>query len=166
MAWRENVTFGNVKMRESAPRVLRAGGDPIGGTKGNAIPTDAEFSLTEDSGNNTINVQVQMKDAAGNDVGGVQEATAIISGSQDGTGLVSTAPDGDKGGGESDGVIAGTNGELLTEHVSAKYLALQTDADGKIDVDVVDSAGSTFYMAVRLPTGHIVVSGALDFSFS
>lgn len=124
---------------------------------GRQIPTFAAITVgTEDT--NVVNVAIQLyADAAGQvELANTGIVQVWISDAATGIGLAATAPDG--------GFAIGTDGDILAAVVAGKYAIVQSEADGDIDINVTESGTDTFYVAVLLPTGRLVVSGALSFA--
>jgi hypothetical protein len=124
-------------------------GTPTTGVYGATITVGTEAA-------NSINVAIQLTDAAGNSLATVGHVKAYLSDAATGIGLTATAPDGD--------IAIGTDGAILYEDVADKVFALQSEADGDIDLDIGEAAGGTWYLVILLPNGQKVVSDAITFA--
>lgn len=116
---------------------------------------DADFTIGAEAAN-SINVAIQLKDADGNDIDHVAQVWAHLSDAATGIGVCATAPDGD--------IAVGTDGAILGELVADKVFLLQSENDGDIDLDIGEAGGDTWYLAIMLPNGRIIVSGAITFA--
>lgn len=104
---------------------------------------------------NAINVALQLTDANDDDVAERQCVYAYLSNDQYGDSLA-TAPAG--------GVAIGTDG-LAAEVIDNRAFFLTSEADGDIDLNItVPSGSATYYLAVRLANGKLVVSEAITFA--
>lgn len=104
---------------------------------------------------NAIAVSLQLTDADGADVTARQCVYAYVSGNATGDSL-SAAPAG--------GVAIGTDG-MVAEVIDNRAFMLTSEADGDIDLTFTDASGAaTFYLAVRLANGKLVVSPAITFA--
>lgn len=104
---------------------------------------------------NVINVTVQLKDAAGDDLAVRGSVLAYLSDDANGDSIAGTAPDG--------GVAIGTDG-LLIAQVANKAFQLVSEADGDIDIDITESGADTWYLILVMPDGRLVASEAITFS--
>jgi hypothetical protein len=103
---------------------------------------------------NTINVAVQLKDAQGKAIAQVAAATFYLSDSADGHTLTATAT--------TSALAIGTNGVLLNIDVTGKMGRVISDASGRFDLNLIQSASPvTEYLVVVMPDGSISVSGAI-----
>lgn len=119
----------------------------------NGAPT---FVVGIETGGNVINVSIQLKDAAGGDVGTRQGVFAYLSDDANGDSIVATAPD--------SGWAIGTDG-LLIPVVASKAAYLVGEADGDIDVNITHAGGAkTCYLILVLPNGKLAASGAITFA--
>lgn len=132
-------------------------GNPPHQNEHNALASrvaNAEITVAaEDS--DSITVSIQLVDGNGDDLAEVGYVSCILSDAATGIGLCVTAPD---------TVAAGTDGEILLEHVANKYFTVQSEADGDIDIAIGENGADTWYLAVILPDGTHVVSGAITFT--
>lgn len=119
-----------------------------------AIPADAVFTIGDEA-TNVINVAVQLNDADDAAVTGAHSVFAYLSDSATGADIAATAPSG--------GVANGTDG-FAVPVVAGKAFQLVTDATGAIDIDIEEAGTDTFYLVVVLPSGALVVSGAITFA--
>ena len=104
---------------------------------------------------NVINVGVQLKDSAGANLAVRAQVLAYLSDDANGDSVAVTAPDG--------GVVIGTDGVAIPV-VAGKFLALTSEADGDIDIDITESAVDTWYLILVMPDGKLVASGAITFA--
>ena len=115
-----------------------------------------EFTIGAETGGDTINVGIVVKDARGNPPTGPCILRAFLSDVATGLGIsavaTTTAP------------AVGTDGSLLSIDVTGKMMTLQTDAEGAVDINVIQTAAQTYYLVVILPDGSIAVSGAITFA--
>jgi hypothetical protein len=104
---------------------------------------------------NVVNVAIQLKDGADNDIAQRASVYAYLSDDANGDSIVATAPDG--------GVAIGTDGiaDALTAN---KSFYLHSESDGDIDIDVTETGADTFYLIVVLPNGTHIVSDVLTFT--
>lgn len=103
---------------------------------------------------NVINVAVQMKDAAGEDLAVRGSVMAYLSDDVNGDSVAGTAPD---------TVAIGTDG-LAIPLVAGKAFQLVSEADGDIDLDITEDGADTWYLILVLPDGRLVASDAITFS--
>lgn len=121
------------------------------------IPVGATIAVGAEAGN-VINVAVQLnKDNAASPTALDISAGvfAYLSDDSDGSSIAGTAPDG--------GVAIGTDG-LAIPVVAGKAFQLVSEADGDIDLNITESGADTWYLVVVLPTGQLVISGAITFA--
>jgi hypothetical protein len=116
-------------------------------------PGRATFSIGAEA-TNVITVAVQLQDAGGVDLAQRGAVYGYLSSDANGDSLA-TAPSG--------GVAAGTDG-LLIEAPANQGFWMISENDGDIDVAITDTSTPTFYLAVILPDGSLVVSGAITFA--
>lgn len=115
----------------------------------------AAFTIGTKSGN-TINVAVQLQDANGRNIAQIVGATFYLSDNSDGHTLTATAT--------TSALAIGTNGVLMNIDVAGKMARVITDASGRFDINVIQTASpTTYYFVVQLPDGAIVVSSAVTF---
>lgn len=104
---------------------------------------------------NVINVACVAEWVAKEPVGRRVGLLWYLSTDANGDNLVATAPTG--------GIAIGTNG-VLVEAIADKAGFLISESNGKFDVSLTDTGTPTFYFVVVLPTGDLVVSGAITFA--
>lgn len=104
----------------------------------------------------TINVAVQLKDARGNNVGRRVHGRAYLSDASSGAGITGTAT--------TSALAVGTNGNLLDIPVTGKSFDFVTDASGRIDIDIIQTAALTYHLVILAPDGKIIVSDAITFA--
>jgi len=108
-----------------------------------------------DEATNTINVAVQLQNE---DAAALAESISVLAflcDDTDGVDQTATAPDGH--------VAAGTNGGCI-HLVTDKFFLLNTDANGSVDIDIVESGADTWYLVLVFPNGERVVSNAITFA--
>ena len=103
----------------------------------------------------TINVTIQLQDGDAVDLTTASGVLAYLSDDADGSSVTATAPTG--------GVAIGVDG-LAIPIVAGKYFQLVSEADGDIDLDIIDTGTPTFYLVVIMPNGDLVVSSAITFA--
>lgn len=118
------------------------------------LPNEVEFTIGAETGGNTINVGIQLKDK-GVDLSRRASVLAYLSDDANGDSIAGTAPSG--------GVAIGTDG-LAIPLVANKAFQLVSEADGDIDLDIVEASGDTWYLIVVLPDGRLVASNAITFA--
>lgn len=115
----------------------------------------ATFTIGAEVGD-TINVAAQLKDARGNAVAEVVGCKAYLSGAATGIGL---------GTATTSAIAIGTNGTLLDITTTGKVFDVVTDASGRFDVNIIQTAAPvTVYLVIVKPDGGIIVSGAITFA--
>ncbi|MEX2450917.1 MAG: hypothetical protein WD407_08695 [Rhodospirillales bacterium] len=102
-----------------------------------------------------INVTIQLKDAAGNDLAVRGSVYAYLSDDDAGDSITGTAPDG--------GAAIGTDGVLIPA-VADKAFRLVSESDGDIDVTFTESSTGTWYLILVMPDGTLVASDAITFA--
>lgn len=110
---------------------------------------NAEIIVTV--GNDAGTVEIQLKDANGNNIDYVETVTAVLFTSAARTAFATT--------GGSTGLAIGTDGALLAL-VAKKVFLLTSEATGHIDMTWTDTATETVALAVYLPNGNVVTSAA------
>ncbi len=103
---------------------------------------------------NVVNVAVQLKDFAGDDM--AVAATLPWYFSSDTGGQVLAAAG-------SGGAAIGTDG-LLIEQLANQSGLVTAEADGDIDINVTDTTTRNMYLVLVLPTGLLQISAVLAFS--
>lgn len=128
-------------------------------TKGTALAghvewLDAEITVGAETGGDTINVAIQLKNGLGQDVSERTAVLAYVSDDANGDSVAGTAPD---------TVAIGTDG-LAIPLVAGKTFLLVSEADGDIDLDFTEDGADTWYLIIVLPNGDLVASGAITFA--
>lgn len=122
----------------------------------NGIPVisgcaDASITVGAEAGDARA-ITIQLKDAAGNDRAEVDVVMAIVFLNAAKTAFVTT--------GGSTGIAIGTDGALQAL-VAKKVFLLTSEADGDIDLTWTDTGTEVAFLGLVLPTGRVVMSGAL-----
>lgn len=108
-------------------------------------------------GSNTINAAVQLKDARGNAVARVCHVRAYLSDLSTGLAITATAT--------TSALAIGTNGAILQIPVTGKMVDIVTDASGRFDLNIIQTAAPvTYYLVICLPNGGIQVLGPVTFA--
>lgn len=107
-----------------------------------------------ETGGNTIVVALQLKDADNADLAERGAIRAYLSTDANGDTIAPTAPSG--------GVAAGTDG-ICRNLESGKVFELVSEADGDIDVSIVEASTATWYLNCIMPSGNIVTIGPITF---
>lgn len=106
---------------------------------------------------NTIVVSIQLKNARGKALAQKAIADIYLSDAATGIGITGTVP--------TSTLVAGTNGTKLAALVTDKMLRMLSDASGRIDLSIVQTAAPvTYYVVVVFPDGSIGVSSAVTFA--
>ncbi|MCB1713888.1 MAG: hypothetical protein KDK05_02020 [Candidatus Competibacteraceae bacterium] len=114
----------------------------------------AVFTVGTETGGNTINVAIQLNDAAG---AAMTTRTALpfyVSSDANGDAIASAT---------SGGIAIGADGLLIEWTANLAGLVI-SEADGDIDIDFVEASTGTWYLVLVLPTGKLAVSGAITFA--
>jgi hypothetical protein len=98
-----------------------------------------------------INVGIQLEDLNGDPLAARAALNAYLSDDANGDSVVATAPD---------TVAIGTDG-LAIPLVAKKCFLLTGEVDGDIDINITNAAADTFYLVLVMPSGKLVVSGAI-----
>lgn len=114
----------------------------------------ASFTIGAEAAD-TINVAVQLKDARGNNVAQVVNCKAYLATAATGIGL---------GTATTSAIAIGTNGTLLDITKTGQVFSVVTDASGRFDVNLIQTATPTVYLVVIMPDGSISVSSAITFA--
>lgn len=141
----------------------KVGGLIIGGTE--MTTNAAELNLLDgqvasatftigDEATNAINVAIQLKDAAGNDMATRAALPWYLSSDANGDAVAAAT---------SGGIAIGTDGLLLewTNNISGYVIS---EADGDIDVTLTETSTGTWYLVLVLPNGSLAVSDAITFA--
>jgi hypothetical protein len=111
-------------------------------------------TATAESGGDTINVGIQLNDAAGAAMATRTTLLWYLSSDANGDAIASAT---------SGGIAIGTDG-LLVEWTTNVSGMVTSEADGDIDVNIVEAGALTVYLVLVLPTGKLTVSGAITFA--
>jgi len=120
----------------------------------NNMPVDAEITIGAE-GTNTIDAAIQLKDYLGNNVTIPTYLPAYCCTTSAGTTKETTTV-------STEAAIL-TDGEILVVTAKTEYTLL-SEANGKIGVRFTDTGTNSFYFAIVLPTGRIVVSDVITFT--
>lgn len=113
------------------------------------------FSIGAES-SNVINVSLQLKDIFGVNLKARRIVRCWLSDASTGLGLIATAPNGS---------ITATTGTVIDESGDKKALTLVSNTSGLVAFDINESTNKApFYVAVQMPDGKLLVSGAIDFA--
>lgn len=118
-------------------------------------PVNATLTVGAEAGN-AIAVTIQLKDADSANIAAARAIDVWISDASTGNGLCATAPNG--------GIAASGTGVTSIVVTAGKLLQVKCGASGAATVTLTDNGTPTFYLAVRLPNGKVVVSGAITFA--
>ncbi len=108
-----------------------------------------------DEATNTINVAVQFQNENAAALAESISVLAFLCDDTDGIDQTTTAPDGH--------VAAGTNGGCI-HLITDKFFLLNTDANGSVDFDIIESTAKTWYLVLVFPNGERVISTAITFT--
>lgn len=97
-------------------------------------------------------ITIQLKDSRGKDINYRQVLNAYVFADANGDAFVTT--------GGSTGIAIGTDGALLAT-VAKKAFKVISEADGDIDLTWTDTGTEVAYLALEMPNGRLVFSGAL-----
>jgi hypothetical protein len=114
----------------------------------------AVFTVGAESGGDTINVGIQLNDAAGAAMATRTTLLWYLSSDANGDAIASAT---------SGGIAIGTDG-LLVEWTTNVSGMVTSEADGDIDVNIVEAGALTVYLVLVLPTGKLTVSGVITFA--
>lgn len=116
-----------------------------------------DFTIGAETGGNTKAVTIQLKGGNGQALAGRGKVDVFLSDSAAGAGLTAAAPSG--------GIaVSGTGAAALAVVTAGKHLEVQTGTTGSFVLTLIEATAKTFYIAVVLPDGSIVVSGAVTFA--
>ncbi len=124
-------------------------------SRGNPLGAHTFVVGAEGGGGTTINVAIQLVDAAGADLAVRGAVMAYLSDDANGDSIAASAPSG--------GVAIGTDG-LAIPIVAGKAWLLVSEADGDIDITLTEAGGATWYLIIVNPDGLLRVSGAITFA--
>ncbi len=100
----------------------------------------------------TINVTIQFTDAAGADMATPVAVPWYYSSDAAGLDPLTVAHDG--------GTAIGADGALI-ENVANLSGLMISEADGDVDIDIIDAGTFTAYLVLVMPTGALVISAAI-----
>lgn len=115
----------------------------------------AGFVIGAETGGNTINVGIQLNDGNGSPCAMRTGVLAYLSDDANGDAIAATAPSG--------GWAIGTDG-LLIPVVANKAAHLVSEADGDIDINIIEAGVATWYLIIVHPSGKLSASGAITFA--
>jgi hypothetical protein len=139
----QEFRIGGVQVTATAAEINTVAGSLAG----------VDYTIGSASGG-TITVNCQLVDAAGDALAIQTPFTLYVAGTAN-LDVVGTGPDG--------GLAAGTDGQL-TQIVEDKIYFAIPEADGDLDVHVVESGTATFRLVAVLPNGKTDVSGDIVFA--
>lgn len=114
-----------------------------------------DITVGAETGGNTINVAIQLKSGT-KELAQRAKLEFYLSDDANGDSLAATAP--------SSGFAIGTDGVILTEHTANKHATAISEADGDIDINIVEASADTWYLVCILPSGELVVSDPITFA--
>jgi hypothetical protein len=118
---------------------------------------DVTFTIGAETGGNTRIVSLQFKNHNGGDVAVRVHGRFYLSDDANGDTYIATAPSG--------AVTAGTDGHIQDLSGTAKKMfSFVSEADGDLDVSIVEAGAKTLYMNVMMPDGSIKTSSAIAFA--
>ena len=120
----------------------------------NNVPCGATITVGAEA-TNVINVAIQLTDYLGEDIAAPACIKAYCCTTSAGTTKETTTV--------STEAAIKTDGELTVVTAKTEYNLL-SEADGDIDIDFTDTGTNSFYLALVLPTGKIVVSDVITFT--
>lgn len=149
----EDASFGAVDVSSLTINDTAVTATPAELNKLSNAPFDASFVIGTETAN-TITVNVQLKDADGNDLATRAAVGFYLSSDANGDTVATAATS----------LVAGTDGNMQ-EFISNSAGRLVSEADGDIDVVVGDASGvATYYLILVLPNGLLKASGAITFA--
>lgn len=106
---------------------------------------------------NVKNVGVTLKDARGQAIAQRAVVDCYLSDAATGTPITATAP--------TSTVAVGTNGAILNAPVADKMFSVITNAQGKFDFNITQTAAPvTYYLVLKMPDGSLAISGPITFA--
>lgn len=111
---------------------------------------------------NVINVAIQLKDKAGNDLAVRAHLLAYLSDDANGDSVCATKPSTDWAIGTDGLLITMTGGEAAADTGLVAHLI--SESDGDIDIDITNTTADTFYLILVMPDGTLVASDAITFT--
>lgn len=119
-------------------------------------PDSQAADFVQYSATDTINVAVQLVDREnGNEIAERIAMSWYLSADAYGNAIATAAPSG--------GIAIGTDG-LLIEWTANLAGLVTSEADGDIDVNLIETGDKTFYLVLVAPDGKLLVSGAINFN--
>jgi hypothetical protein len=115
----------------------------------------ATIAVGAEGGSDDINVTIQLTHQMGGDLASRAAVQIYLADDANGDTPSAVAPDG--------GMAIGTDGALIEWTANLSGLAI-SEADGDIDITIIDSGTPTFYLIVVLPSGELVASAAITFA--
>ena len=103
---------------------------------------------------NVINVTIQLKDYAGNDLAVANSIVAYLSSTATGLDRATTTV--------TTETAIGTDGSLGILLAKSMYLLI-SEADGDIDLNFTDTGTNSFYLVLVMPNGKLKVSAVITF---
>ena len=97
-------------------------------------------------------IAIQLKDARGADINYIEVVEVLVVHGTNGLAAAAT--------GGSTGIAASTDGAILATLEAKKAFLVSSEADGDIDLTWTDTGTESVKLAVRLPSGRIVLSDA------
>lgn len=114
------------------------------------------ITVGAETGGTTINVAIQLVDRRnGNEIGERVSVPFYLSADANGDAIAPAAPSG--------GIAIGTDG-LMIEWTANLAGMLVSEADGDIDINLIEAAGLTVYLILVMPDGKLYASGAITFA--
>lgn len=120
-----------------------------------AFGYNATIVVGVETGGNTKNIAIQLKDYDGTDLAVRSSMLAFLTDATAGEALAAAAASGN--------VAVGTDGGCI-HIVTDKLFLLTSEADGDIDLNIVEAGAAEWYLVIVLPDGKRVVSGAITFA--
>ena len=111
------------------------------------------YTIGSEVNGGTITINCQFTDAGGSDMAVACALPQYVSSVATGLDLAS-APSG--------GVDNGSDGEIIEYLADQAWLGI-SEADGDLDIVMVESGDNSFYLVTVLPTGRLDVSDVIDF---
>ena len=103
----------------------------------------------------TITVTGQLLTNRGGNPAGVQKVMVWLSDNASGSGVCAVAPDG--------AVAIATAGVILVSPTAKLIHHVNTDVNGKFDINITNSAAKNLYVVVAMPDGSVSVSPVVAF---
>jgi hypothetical protein len=110
---------------------------------GQILPALITFTIAPQGagGSNKVRITAQVTDNGGQNVAGFPfDLDFILSDAATGVGVTATTPSGG---------IAVISGTLLNTYIASKAVYCQSDANGKVQIDITDAAKTGFYIMVQ-----------------